>query len=124
MRTYTPANRAACAKYWEPIRQRLLAYFQAAHGNKRRMAKATGIADSQLHTYTCPICEHNTEPSYSIAMVCLAYIEEQEAAATEKKETTYRSLNCLGLLQVVRAGFRPAFHVSPNRAGLRPYSIY
>lgn len=59
--------------FWEPLRKRLLTHFET-YGAKYEMTKATGISSAQLHCYTCPDCQHNTEPSFSLAMAIWTYL--------------------------------------------------
>lgn len=59
--------------FWNPLKQMLLEHFKI-HGAKRRMSATTGIADSQLHVYTCPECEHDVEPCFSIGISLMLYL--------------------------------------------------
>lgn len=51
---------------WEPLRQRLLAHLQnSPRGEAAKIAKLLGTSPSQIHRWTCPICEHDNEPNFS-----------------------------------------------------------
>lgn len=63
----TPKRLSMRKRYWHPLRTRLLHFLSEKKGNARYLAKSLPIADSQLHRFTCPICEHDQEPAYSTA---------------------------------------------------------
>jgi hypothetical protein len=64
--------------FWIPLRKLLQVHFETKQGQMREMSKATGIADAMLHQYSCPDCEHDTEPSFSVGMVMLLYLMSLE----------------------------------------------
>lgn len=43
-------------------------------GEMSRMAHAIGVNQSQIHKWTCPVCEHNQKPSFVVGMALMAYI--------------------------------------------------
>lgn len=51
---------------WEPVRAALLKHLQNSPiGEASRIARLLGTSQSQVHRWTCPICEHDTEPNFS-----------------------------------------------------------
>lgn len=75
--THTEARYRWMKKFWEPVKSKLRLYLQANPGAQTRMARAIGISDSQLHRYSCPVCEHDQEASFSIGMAIVLYIEKE-----------------------------------------------
>lgn len=125
--THTEQRLAARDTWWEPIKKRLRRHFDIP-GAKHRMAQVTGIADSQLHCFTCPDCEHNQEPCFSVGMVIVQYLIREEYKARcitlplSRTPSHYRTAGCLALLQAVRTDTRPAgIYTSPNRYGTEPH---
>lgn len=45
-------------------------------GAASRMAEAIGIQPSQIHRFTCPECEHDQEPTFSVGMAILLYLSQ------------------------------------------------
>jgi hypothetical protein len=39
------------------------------------MADALGLESSQIHRYSCDVCEHDQEPSFSVGLAILLYLE-------------------------------------------------
>lgn len=76
------------AAFWEPLRARLLTHFQSFYGSKHLMAQITGIADSQLHCLTCPVCEHDQEPNFSTGMAIVFYL----SAHDQKMQSLFSSV--------------------------------
>ena len=71
-------------QYWHPLRDRLCKYIQAKSGNQRKIAKALDLSDSQLHRYTCPKCEHDAEPTYSVGKALEQYLSENQPKQKNK----------------------------------------
>lgn len=63
---------------WASARFRLRVFLKARSGEQSRMARVLGISDSQIHRYSCPRCEHDQEPSFSIGVAILLYIATHE----------------------------------------------
>lgn len=60
--------------FWNPVREQLRLYVNAQKGNAAKLAKAIGVPNSQIHRYTCPLCEHDQEPTYSIGQAIFLFI--------------------------------------------------
>jgi hypothetical protein len=126
--THTEARLAMRDKWWEPIKRMMQQHFLIL-GAKRRMSQATGIADSQLHCYSCDDCEHNQEPTFSTGMQIVTYLAtyEWKAAAIEieakRSDREYLSVACFDLLQTLCTGVRCGNrYVSPNRINLNKFN--
>lgn len=51
---------------WEPVRAALLHHLNTSpKGEAARIARLLGCSASQVHRWTCPVCEHDTEPNFS-----------------------------------------------------------
>ena len=62
---------------WEPLRQHLRAHIKASpFGEAKRMARACGIAASQIHRFTCDDCNHDQEPSFTIGITLALYLAQ------------------------------------------------
>lgn len=65
---------------WEPVKQLIRRYLESApQGAAMRMAEAIGCQPSQIHRFTCPICEHDQESMFSTAFAMIAYIGYQRS---------------------------------------------
>lgn len=63
--------------YWEPIKQALQAYLKKnGKGAARYLAKRLGVAGSQIHRFSCPICEHDAMPAISTALELVIALDE------------------------------------------------
>jgi hypothetical protein len=64
-------------RYWARV-QTLLRYWLETQGSgaQARIAADLGLTDSQIHRFSCPVCEHDQEPSFSVGMAILCYITE------------------------------------------------
>jgi hypothetical protein len=73
---------------WSELRRLLRRYLHAAPSNQRKMARALGLQDSQLHRYSCPVCEHEQEPSFSLGIAMLLYLQQNLLTQTNKPKPT------------------------------------
>lgn len=65
---------------WEPVKQLIRHYLESApQGAAMRMAEAIGCQPSQIHRFSCPICEHDQESFFSTAFAIIAYIGYQRS---------------------------------------------
>lgn len=61
---------------WGQIKVQLRVFLaKGGHGTAFRMSEALGVSPSQIHRWTCPVCEHDTEPSFSVGMAILLYMK-------------------------------------------------
>jgi len=64
---------------WVPIKTKLQQHLkQAGYGEAKRVARALGINASQIHRFTCPKCEHDQEPTFSIGFALALYLAQQK----------------------------------------------
>lgn len=62
-------------RFWIPVKTLLQAHLaQSPKGEAKRMARACGINASQIHRFTCPKCEHDQEPCFTIGAALLLYM--------------------------------------------------
>lgn len=60
---------------WDKVKLLLQHHLKISpKGEQLNMARALGIESSQIHRYSCPVCEHDQEPSFSVGMAIFAYI--------------------------------------------------
>lgn len=71
----TPQRQQWRNQYWHTLRQKLREHLAAfPKGEAVRLAKHLNIATSHIHRWSCPKCEHNAEPKYSLACALAAYL--------------------------------------------------
>lgn len=46
-------------------------------GEAKRMARACGINASQIHRFTCPKCEHDQEPAFTVGFTLFLYLTRE-----------------------------------------------
>lgn len=74
---YTEARMVHHGRYWARVQTLLRYYLEIrGHGAQSEIALALGMTDSQIHRYSCPVCEHDQEPRFSTGMAILCYITE------------------------------------------------
>lgn len=62
-------------QFWDNVQRLALAHIEASpSGEASRIARALGITPSQVHRFTCPICEHDQEPTFSVGFALLMYL--------------------------------------------------
>lgn len=93
--------------FWMPLREQLREHFQI-HGAKHRMAQVLGISDAMLHQYSCPVCEHDTEASFSVGMGIMLYLAQHKDKATAidatpipRSPSDYQAIPCVRLLHSI-----------------------
>lgn len=71
------ARLLAKQRYWMRV-QTLLRYWLETEGTgaQSRIARDLGMTDSQIHRFSCTVCEHDQEPTFSVGMSILCYITE------------------------------------------------
>jgi hypothetical protein len=75
--TITEARLRMRHQGWDRVKHLLRSYLRdSPQGEQRRMAQTIGIADSQLHRFSCETCEHDQEPSFTIGLAILLYISQ------------------------------------------------
>lgn len=77
----TEARRTLREKHWEPIKNRLRRFLVAGGaGTQSAIARRLGCEASQVHRYTCPVCEHDAEPTYSTGKAFEEILNQWEVA--------------------------------------------
>lgn len=66
--------------FWIPLRDQLREWYKIK-GNGIEIARIVGISPSQVHRYTCPVCEHDQEPPFSTAMAIMVALTKLKANA-------------------------------------------
>lgn len=62
---------------WGPVREALREHLRrAGKGAASTLAHTLGVAPSQVHRWTCPVCEHDQEPKFSMGIAILSYISQ------------------------------------------------
>lgn len=83
----TPARKELKVKHWHPLKERIRSYLaEAGSAAAIRLANHLGCHPSQIHRYTCPVCEHGAEPTYSTAIAIIAYLDQWEFLGKPKAE--------------------------------------
>lgn len=77
----TPEREQLKLAFWFKVKTELQEHFKV-YGNAVRMARTIGISPVMLHHYACPVCEHDTEPSFSIGMAIMLYLSEYKWKAS------------------------------------------
>lgn len=57
-----------------------------------QIAKHLNVKASQVHRWSCPICEHDAEPKYSLACALKAYLSNPDLAAARNGKRTHRTI--------------------------------
>lgn len=66
---------------WKAVSRAARKYIEeGGTGTARLLAQTLGVSDSQIHRFTCPVCEHDQEPTFSIAMGILLHLGARKAA--------------------------------------------
>ncbi len=77
-RQITPEREKLRKAFWRPVMLAARYFIEAGpQGTASRMAQAIGVQPSQIHRFTCPDCEHDQEPTFSIGMAILLYLNAQ-----------------------------------------------
>lgn len=74
-----PARQLIKLTHWLPIQASLHKYIytptgQKIPGRQAKVAHALGTSSSQVHRWSCPVCEHNQEPSFSIGCALFIFL--------------------------------------------------
>lgn len=83
-RIYSNARWMAREIFWKPIKLALQNYIKS-HGpnSASRIAHAIGVNASQIHRFSCPICEHNQIPDFPTGMALALFLKGIERKAIE-----------------------------------------
>jgi len=74
--THTKARLLWSIYFWRNLRRRLRNHLNTTpKGEASNISRALGISPSQVHRWSCPVCEHDQEPSFSIGSALLLYLE-------------------------------------------------
>lgn len=88
----TAARFQAKQAFWNVLKKRLQDHLQqAGKGAAIEMARTTGLDPSDIHMFTCPACEHDREPSFSIGMMILMYLSAYKYKATSLQAADFYS---------------------------------
>jgi hypothetical protein len=82
MKTRTSKRHYFRGIFWGYVKAALRNYLKgpnAQPGRQSEMARALGLQPSQLHRFSCPRCEHDQEPTFSVGMAVLAYLYLKQA---------------------------------------------
>lgn len=72
---------------WKLLQKELQIYLkQSPRGAAAKMAKAIGIQNSQIHRYTCPVCEHEQEPVFSIGVALALYLAKEKIELAQAQQ--------------------------------------
>lgn len=75
----TEARRELRERTWRPIALRLRDFIRRGGlGTQSAIARRVGCEPSQIHRYTCPVCEHDAEPTYSTGKAFEEILEKWE----------------------------------------------
>lgn len=77
-------------RFWFPVRERLKQRLQT-HGEAAKIARFTGVHPAQIHRYTCPMCEHDQEPTYSVVCAIELYLNTHTHTHHETTHPPHRS---------------------------------
>lgn len=81
--THTAERMRWTIHFWRKLRRRLRVHIQREPiGAATHIAKSLGVSDSQIHRWACSKCNHDNEPSFSIGMALLLYLESYLLRAT------------------------------------------
>lgn len=75
--THTAERMRWSIYFWRKLRRRLKHHLdREPKGEATRIAQAIGTSDAQIHRWHSPCkCDHQQEPSFSIGMALLLYLE-------------------------------------------------
>lgn len=80
-----PYRHAHRQRHWLEVKEALRAYVYDVtlppplvmhRGHLKKVADFIGCESSQVHRWICPVCEHDAEPSFSIGMAIVEFLDE------------------------------------------------
>lgn len=74
----TPNRQALINHYWRPLAMQLREYVTTTKGGATKAAQFIGTHNAQIHRWTCPVCEHDQEPSYSLGKAVEIFLSTLE----------------------------------------------
>lgn len=74
----TPNRQALINHFWRPLAMRLREYVTTTKGGTKHAAEFIGTHAAQIHRWTCPVCEHDQEPSYSLGKAVEIFLSTLE----------------------------------------------
>lgn len=86
--THTARRYQFTIYFWRNLRKRLRHHCKLAKGNATRLALAIGSSPPQVHRWQCDSCEHDQEPSFSVGMALLLYLESFTLAQAHTRTIT------------------------------------
>lgn len=91
-------------KLWEPVRNKLRIFLKrGGKGTASAIAFKLDVHPSHIHRYSCPVCEHDTEPQYSLGIALKQIIEQWGA---NPKAFTYLWRKQKPKSKVIRESYR------------------
>lgn len=99
---YTAARYNLKETVWTKVKTMLQLFLETyGEGAQTEIANAVGVHSSQIHRFSCPRCEHNQEPSFSVGMAILYFLAERMTSPvldglatlqTEEKEDSWTTM--------------------------------
>lgn len=79
--------------FWIPVRKALQSYLkQYGRGASARIVKAIGCTPSDPHRWTCPKCEHYVEPSFSVGMSILFFLQSERITIDFQQDKPHETI--------------------------------
>lgn len=76
--------------YWNELRRLLQKHLAlSSRGEALRISKFLEVRPSQIHRWTCPICEHDTEPNFSQGFALYQYLLAQSLQPDSQAHPLY-----------------------------------
>lgn len=65
---------------WAHVKRALQQHlYKCGHGEASHLARDLGVHPSQVHRYTCPVCEHDQEPPYSVGIAIVIWLIQRQS---------------------------------------------
>jgi hypothetical protein len=93
-RQITPEREKLREQFWRKVANAARHYIETSpEGTASRMAEAIGVQHSQIHRFTCSICEHDQEPTFSVGMALLLYMSNHRTINFKVNEHSFVTLS-------------------------------
>ena len=88
--TCTAGRYASRQLIWIPLKKRLQEHLKnSPKGEASSMARTLDIDPAMIHYYSCPVCEHDTEPNFTVGMLILMYLADYKYKASAISASGY-----------------------------------
>lgn len=78
---------------WKALRLRLRQHLKfSLSGEKSKIARFLGVHPSQVHRWTCAVCEHDTEPPYSLGKAIESYLDNPDPFPNLTHRTVFQAI--------------------------------